>query len=47
MCTSTAIAQRQESEPAVLWREALTLQLHVSLQPVNAVFVEKDSVNQL
>lgn len=36
----------KESELAGLWREAVTLQLHVPLQPVNAGFVEKDSVNQ-
>lgn len=30
-----------------LWREAVTLQLHVPLQPVNAGFCGKDSVNPL
>lgn len=38
----------KESELVGLWREAVTLQLHVPLQPVNAGFVgkKKDAVNQ-
>lgn len=34
-----AMAQGKESELVGLWREAVTLQLHVPLRPVNAGFV--------
>lgn len=44
LCVPIAVAQAggaKESELVGLWREAVTLQLHVPLQPVNAGFVGK------
>ena len=43
LCVPIAVARggaaAKESEVVGLWREAVTLQLHVPLQPVNAGFV--------